>query len=120
MTPNLKIIRVRDFMRFIPEGTLNFAKAKEFLQETSSVSGAFVNYNLLIDTRGTETHLSVTDIWQLAAELAEIVHKDAKGFWAKIAVLYPPEHFDSAQFFELCGQNRGLNVHAFSSFEDLI
>jgi hypothetical protein len=26
---------------------------------------------------------------------------------------------DHAKFFELCSQNRGLNVHAFTSFEEL-
>ena len=119
MTSNLKIIRVRDFVNATPQGTLDFAKAKQAMREASLVSGAFVNYDLLIDTRGSENNLSVTDIWYLAKELASLVHSNTKGFRAKIPVLCPIQEFDHAKFFELCSQNRGLNVRAFTSFEDL-
>jgi hypothetical protein len=119
MTSNLKIIRVRDFVKATPQGTLNFTKAMQAMREASLVSDTFVNYDLLIDTRGSENSLSVTDIWYLAVELASLVHANTKGFRAKIPVLCPNKEFDHAKFFELCSQNRGLNVRAFTSFEDM-
>jgi hypothetical protein len=33
-------------------------------------------------------------------------------------VLCPLEKFDNARFFALCAENRGVNVHAFTSYED--
>jgi hypothetical protein len=109
---------LRDIISFKPEGNLDFARLEAGLQEIASVHGAFVDYDILIDTRGTESHLSVFQIWEIAKQLAVAVHaRSPKGFWAKIAVICPVEHFDNAKFFELCAQNRGLNVHAFTAFE---
>lgn len=119
MTINLKIICVNDFLKVTPQGTLDFESAKQAMVEASLVPGVFVNYDLLIDTRGTESTLSVTDIWYLAKELATIVLENTKGFKARIPVLCPIKDFDNAKFFELCSQNRGLNVCAFISFEDV-
>ena len=107
-------------MKFTPKGPLDFAEMKKGIHEFSSAAGAFSDYNLLIDTCGTESHLSVNDLWILAKELAESVHAGAsKGFKAKISVLCPLEHFNNAEFFELCAQNRGLNVRTFTAFEDV-
>ena len=119
MTTNLRIIRVGDFVNATPQGSLDFEKAKQAIREASRVSGAFVDYDLLIDTRGSESDLSVADIWYLAKELASLVHANTRGFRAKIPVLCPTKEFDHAKFFELCSQNRGLNVRAYTSFEDL-
>ena len=120
MSSNLRIIRLRDIINVKPEGKLDKSRVREELQEIASAHDTFVNYDVLIDTRGTEEHLSVFDIWEAARDLANAVHAgSSKGFLAKIAVICPVEHFDNAQFFELCAQNRGLNVHAFTVFEDL-
>ena len=119
MISNLKILRVRDFIKSTPQGTLDLSMAKELIEEVSNVSGAFINYDLFIDTRGTEDKLTVFHIWEIASQLATAVHRNTKGFRAKIAVLCPVERFDHAKFFELCSLNRGLNVRAFTSFEEL-
>ena len=120
MPSNLRIIRLRDIISFQPEGNLDMPKFKERLQEIASVHGAFIDHDVLIDTRGAEMHLSVFDIWEAAQDLANAVHSSSpKGFWAKIAVICPIERFDNAKFLELCAQNRGLNVHAFTTFEDM-
>jgi hypothetical protein len=120
MPSNLRIVRLRDIISFEPKEKLNFPKSKEGLQEIVSVPGAFIDLDVLIDTRGTETLLSVFDIWEIARNLANAVHAvSQKGFRAKIAIICPVEGFDNAKFFELCAQNRGLNVHAFTVFEDM-
>jgi len=120
MSSNLKIIRLRDIVSSKPEGDLDFSRSNKALQEIASVPGAFIDYDVLIDTRGAETHLSVFEIWEIARNLANAVHASSpKGFRAKIAVICPVEGFDNAKFFELCAQNRGLNVNAFTVFEDM-
>ena len=120
MPSNLRIITIRDFLKVAPQGSQDLRSLKQALSEVASAQGAFLDYDLLIDTRGAETHLSVTDIWALAEDLAKVIHAGAsKSFQAKIPVLCPAEEFDHATFFSLCAENRGLNVRAFTSFEDL-
>jgi hypothetical protein len=120
MSSNLRIIRLRDLISLELEGNLDLSKAKEGIQEIVAVHGAFIDHDVLIDTRGTESLLSVFDIWEIARDLANAVHASPqKGFFAKIAVICPIEHFDNAKFLELCAQNRGLNVQAFTAFEDM-
>jgi len=117
---SLRIIRLRDIISLELDGKLDLSKSKEGLQKIVSVHGAFIDHDVLIDTRGTESLLSVADIWEIARDLANAVHASPpKGFVAKIAVICPIEHFDNAKFLELCAQNRGLNVNAFTAFEDM-
>jgi hypothetical protein len=120
MPSNLRIIRLRDIISFEPKGKLDFPKFKDGLQEIVSVHGAFIEHDVLIDTRGAETYLSVFEIWEIARNLADAVHAGSpKGFRAKIVAICPVERFDNAKFLELCAQNRGLNIHAFTAFEDM-
>lgn len=60
--------------------------------------------------------MSVGELWFLAAE----INKVHKAFTRKTAVICPREKFDRAAFFALCSKNRGLNISAFTSFEDAI
>jgi hypothetical protein len=120
MSVNVRIISIRDFLQVAPLGSQDFRSLKQALAEAASVQGAFLDYDLLIDTRGADIHLLLTDIWELAADLARIIHAGAsKSFRAKIPVLCPAEGFDHAKFFSLCAENRGLNVRAFTSYEDV-
>lgn len=120
MVSKIKIVRVKDYIHLLPTGTMNLLKFKDCIQDLSTTHGLFTDFDLLIDTRGAETHLGVNEIWELAKELAEVIHSGSgKGFRAKIAVICPTSEFDNAKFFELCASNRGLNVGAFNSFEDL-
>ncbi len=119
MISNLAIIRVTDFIKITPQGNLDFEKTKKVTQEMGSIPGAFTYYDVLIDTRGAEIQLSVFDIWEVARELAKTIQDNTKGARAKISVLCPVKKFDHAKFFELCSQNRGLNMRAFTTFEDV-
>ena len=120
MITKVKIIQVKEFLSFSPQGKMDLLKFKECINELSTGHGLFVDYNLLIDTRGAETHLKVFELWDLAKELATVIHVGShKGFRAKIAIVCPVDEFDQAEFFKLCASNRGLNVRAFTSFEEL-
>jgi hypothetical protein len=120
MTSNLKIIRLRELISFKMNGDLDFSKSKGKLQEIVNVNSAFANYNVLIDTRGAEVHLSLSQIFDIAKELAKIVHDGSPLGWvAKIAILCPFSDFEYAKFLELCSQNRGLNMQVFTDFEKM-
>ncbi len=117
MPTNLKIIHAHDFIRATPEGPLDFEKSLKLLLEIASVSTPLSDYEIILDTRKAQAEMSVSDLWDLAAELSKLRATFSR---KKIAVLCPLEGFDEAEFFALCAQNRGFMVKAFTSFEDAI
>jgi hypothetical protein len=112
----LQVIHAKDFLRMTPEGKIDFEKTRDMLLEAVSVEGLSSELDVLVDFRHVESDLSPTDVWYLAEELSK--HDEA--FKDQIAILVNPERFDNAKFFELCALNRGLEVAAFSSYEDAI
>jgi hypothetical protein len=120
MSSDLRIVRVRDFMQFTPHGVVDLPRTVAKIREVAAAPGAFSDYDVLADMRGAEPHLSVADAWTVAEQLAKAVHSGPhKGFLAKISILCPAEHFDLAQFVALSARNRGLNVRAFTAFEEV-
>ncbi len=117
MPTNVKIIHASEFIKATAEGKLDFEESKRALQEIASAAGPLADCEIILDTRKAEVVMSPSDLWYLAAELDKL-RKDLHG--RKIAVLCPLEDFDHAEFFELCAQNRGFSVRAFTSFEDAI
>lgn len=116
MSTNIRIIHAHDFIKATPEGQFDLEKSKKLLMEIATASAPLVDYEIILDTRKTQVEMSVGALWQLAAELSNL----RKVFSRKTAVLCPLERFDDAGFFALCAQNRGLQVMAFTSFEDAI
>ncbi len=116
MATNLRIIRARDFIKATPDGQLDLEQSKKILMEIAAAVAPLADYEIIIDVRKSQTSMSVTDLWYLAAELGNL----GRAFYRKTAVLCPLERFDLAEFFALCAQNRGLRVNAFTSFEAAI
>ncbi len=116
MSTNIRIIHAQEFIKATPEGQLNLNKAKELLLEIASASGPSFDYKIILDVRKTQSELSITDLYYLAAELNDL----RKAFSRKTAVLCPLEGFDNAGFFALCAENRGFRINAFTSYEDAI
>lgn len=116
MPTNIRIIHAHDFIQAAPDGQLDLEMAKRLLLEVASASAPLAEYEVIIDTRSAKSRMSATDLWYLAAELGGL----RKSFSGKTAVLCPVKRFDSAAFFALCSQNRGLEVKAFTSFEGAV
>lgn len=113
----LKVIRGRDFIQSASEEVLDLESSKKMLVTIASEAVSPPHFNILLDLRYNQWRLSSHDIYILAQELAGT--KEFVG--DKIAVLtLPGANFDHAEFFELCAQNRGANVQAFTNFEDAI
>lgn len=116
MSTDIRIIHAHEFIKATPGGQLDLENAKKLLMEIASASAPLVDYEIILDTRRAQSGLSVSDLWDLAAELSNL----GKVFLRKTAVLCPLEQFDRASFFALCAQNRGFRISAFTSFEDAI
>jgi len=116
MPTNIKIIHAHDFIKVTADGALDFAETKKVLLQVAAVAGNLKDYEVILDARKAHSAMSFTDLWYLAAELSKL----RTTFSCKTAVLCPRERFDHAGFFALCGQNLGLQVRAFTAYEDAI
>ncbi|HVN96238.1 MAG TPA: hypothetical protein VMT62_07410 [Syntrophorhabdaceae bacterium] len=116
MPTNIRIIHAHDFIRATPDGELDLEATKKLLLEIASAATHLDRYHILVDTRRTQSRMSIMDLWYLAVELSKVL----QAFRVKTAVLSPSADFDSAKFLALCAQNRGFRIKAFTSFEDAI
>lgn len=116
MPADIRIIHAHEFIEATPEGELDLEKTKKVLLEIAAASAPSNNFDVLLDTRQTDSEMSVDDMWYLAAEL----HKSREAFAQKTAVLGPADRLDYAAFFALCAQQRGFDVRAFSSLGDAV
>jgi hypothetical protein len=114
MATKIKLIAAKDFLEVTPEGIINLATSRRLLVDIAKAEQHPVDYELLVDFRDTRCELSITNVYQLAAELCE--HGDT--FRGKVALLVLPGiTFDRASFFETCSANRGFSVNAFTDYE---
>ena len=117
MPVNIKIIHAHEFIRVTPEGRLNLEVSTKLLIEIAAAEAATADYDILLDTRQTQSDLSVDDLWCLAAELGKNF-RNPPGRHLRTAVLCPVERFSHAEFLAICAKNRGFLIGAFTSFSE--
>jgi len=117
MATKIKIITARDFIEITTDGIINIATSRQLLADIASAEHDQTDYELLVDFRDTQSHLSIIDVYQLASELYQ--YGDA--FLRKVALVVTPGlNFDRASFFETCSHNRGFTVNAYTDYEQAI
>ena len=114
MARHIRIINARDFVAAKPDGELNLEESELLLREVVSVSDPLEEFDILVDTRESASTLSATDLWYLADRLV----KYPRTFAGRTAILCPTERFDHASFFALCAGNKGIDMQAFTSYEE--
>jgi hypothetical protein len=111
----VRIVTCRDFVSAKPEGVLNLEESEQLLRDVVTTSDpAETELDILVDTRDAESVLSATDLWYLADRL----QRHPKTFTGRTAILCPAERFDHAAFFALCAENQGIDMRAFTSYEE--
>ncbi len=116
MLTDIRIIQTHDIVKATPEGQLDRESMKKLFREIAAASAPLGDYQIILDTRKAQSEMTVSDLWNLAAELSNL----GKAFSRKTAVICPRERFDRVGFFALCAQNRGFLINVFTSFEDAI
>jgi hypothetical protein len=114
MARTVRIINAHDFVSAKHDGVLNLEESERLLREVMGVSEPLDQVDILVDTREAASQLSATDLWYLADRLGDF----PKLFGGKTAILCPPERLDHASFFALCAENKGINMQAFTSYEE--
>ena len=116
MPVNVKIISTRDFVKMTAAGTLDFAASSQAILDIASLITTPGEYEVLVDTRDAEAHLTIPNIYELGVALAS--HPSLRV--SKIALLAPITEAEKARFFETVALNRGVRLTAFSDFEAAI
>lgn len=114
MPRNIKVINGPEFIRAQPEGRANLDEAEAMLKEIAEAGEGLEDFHVLVDVRRVSGALEPAELWHLAQKLVSY----RRTFGHRTAVLCPLEKFDNARFFALCAENKGINVHAFTSYED--
>ena len=114
MATIFKFIAAHEFLEVSADGTIDMAASRKLLADIAGVVDLDVNHELLVDFRGTDSKLTITEVYQLAAELFQ----HGTTFLRKVALVVTPGlNFDRASFFETCSHNRGLSVNAYTDYE---
>ena len=114
MARDIRIINARDFVSAKPDGVLDLEESEKILREVVGVSDPLGEFDILVDTREAASTLSASDLWYLADRLVRY----PKTFGGRTAILCPAERFDHASFFALCAENKGIEMQAFTSYEE--
>jgi len=109
MPTNVRIIHAHDFIKATAEGDFDFEETRRLLLEVATAAGPLKDFDIILDTRKATSHLSISDLWNLANSLGQF----GKTFRRKTAILCSTDRLDNATFFALCAENRGFAVQAF-------
>jgi CheY-like chemotaxis protein len=113
----LQIIHAGDLIRSTPTGDLDIVASTKGFALIAATGAALQDFTVLLDLRGVKSHLSLSDIYGLAAGLGEY----GNTFRRKTALLARADKaVDSAEFFGDVAHNRGFNVKVFTDFEAAI
>ena len=114
MARRIRIVNARDFVAANPDGALDLEASEQLLREVVGISAPLEEFDILVDTREAVSSLSATDLWYLADRLVRY----PRTFTGRTAILCPSEQFDHASFFALCAENKGIEMQAFTSYEE--
>lgn len=117
MATKIMIIRSVDYLSVNDNGTIEFEESKRTLSDIVEAKRPPADYEILLDFRRTQWILSTDEIFALTKVLVD----KPDSFRDKIALLLlPGVSFDSAQFKELCSENKGVTVQTFTNYEDAV
>ena len=114
MPTNVKVIHARDFVRATPGGVLDLEASEALLTDIARAASSVDDCEVLLDTRRAIPALGTADLWLLAQHAS----RHHTTFVHKTAVLCPLERFDHARFFAMCSSSHGMNIRAFTTYED--
>jgi len=114
MAHEIRLLSTPELIHVIVRDELDLATSRRILADIAATALGHPGRPVLVDTRAAHATMSVTDVYQLATELAEsgVSHR------VRLAVLNTPgREFNRALFLEQLGQNRGLQFRHFHDYQ---
>jgi hypothetical protein len=118
MVENIKVFKAIDFIQKSQKGKISLESSIEMVRQLGEASDLFDDYHILIDLRGTEGILNITELIKVAMEVAYHKHK----FHNRLAVLLPDdsERIMNASDFKTMMEVTGLQFDFFVRYEEAI
>ena len=113
MPAAIEVTQVKPFFRATAYGVHDVEQAKAAIGRLAELVAAEPG-GVLIDVREAASFLSLAEVQTLLDEFA--MRKIGAG--RKTAVLCPESRYDNTHFFAVSARGMGLDVHAFTSFEE--
>lgn len=116
MPHDIRIIRIRDFVRLDAAGHYDFQATRQLLSDTIWACVRSQIAHVMLDVReATAVELTAAQLTSLAHVCQEV--KPAGGYHAIAIVTGPHERLDRAAFVATAAQREGWNIRAFDDFE---
>ena len=110
----VQIIHAGDFIKTTPEGEVSLKLSKTRLAKIVQALEPAHDYNFLVDWRNVTINFSMTHLFYLALEITKYVALSG----AKISLLVRPDDFNRGEFLQICAQNRGVQLAAYTEYEN--
>jgi hypothetical protein len=114
LTVKVQIIHAGDFIKTTPEGEVSLKLSKTRLAKIVQALEPAHDNNFLVDWRNVTINFSMTHLFYLALEITK--YEALSG--ARISLLVKPDDFDRGDFLQICAQNRGVQLSAFTEYEN--
>jgi hypothetical protein len=114
MPTDVTVVRANEFVITTVHGQLDLARSKEALMDVARAGLFESGANVLLDIRLAPGKLTLPEVLSFADEFAKVQSDHG----LKTAVLTEPGRFENAEFFAVTAKGMGLQVQAFTSFED--
>jgi len=120
MSSEVKIYKVKDFIRRNESGEIDFERSMQIIRELAIAASFYAGHNILVDLRET-TIVGESDMGTLL-KLALEMARYGSVFKGKIANVVPDDEkrLSIARQFEASLQIQGFIYKVFSSFEEAI
>ncbi len=106
----------KDLIVMTSSGKIDLVASKVALKGLAHDPDFNTRYEVLLDWRDLDCTMSIADVFELAAYMADPV--TGLPTRKKIAILVSSGMpFDHAQFLEVCATNRGVHLRAFQTYE---
>jgi hypothetical protein len=105
--------QVKPFFRVTAYGAHDLPQAKRSLARLAEMVATEPG-GVLIDVREAASYLSLTEIRAVLDEFVRLQISNGR----KTAVLAPESRYDNVHFFAVSARGAGLDVQAFTSFEE--
>lgn len=112
----VQVIHAGDFIKATPQGEVNLELSKTRIGQVVEALNPAQSYNFLVDWRNVTINFSMTDMFYLALELGK--YKQIAN--ARMSLLVSVDNFDRGEFLQLCAQNRGVKLAAFTEYEEAL
>lgn len=120
MATDIKIYKIKDFVRLNESGEIDFDRSIQMIHDFAIKASYYAGHNILADLR--ETTLVGERNTGLVLQLASEMARYGSVFKGKIANVVPDdeERLSLARQFEASMQLQGFHFKVFTSFEDAI